>query len=207
MNMETVQPKSNKTKYIVIALVVLFLLGTALAIVGVAAGIYFYTSAPAPERTFDAPVNINSPADRQKENITAAIVEQIRSNKAVGSYTLQNLAPVRENRAFMNSDGEAYGIYTAGNKTVRLLVAEYTDKSLASVDFGRMMANQKSAGATIVKKLRSKDGIMDAAFEKDRIKTIAYCIFTAEPRTICHMLSSENGSAITDFSESMLKKK
>ncbi len=210
-NLEPEKPKSNKRIFIIVGVLLVLLIG-GLAVVGAGVGIYIYANSGSSRREmpFEKPTDLGDPNNKSLSNSKPEsvdknniLMETIKKRSQVGEFTLQSVNPSQSERAYKNAEGEVKGVYSASGKTVTLLVAEYSNRGLAAVDFGRMMGTERSKGSTIVSKLKVGGNAITGAFENGKIKTIAFCSWPPKKVILCHQISSEDGPALTAFRKAL----
>lgn len=130
---------------------------------------------------------------------TGALVENLKGRQKIGNFELQNVIPSGDSRTFANSLGEARAIYTNEGETVTLLAAEYASRSIASVEFGRMLGRERSRGAKVIVQPTVNRDSMNAAFETPALKTVAFCSWPEGKAVICNQISSASGGTIIEF--------
>ncbi len=211
-NLEPEKPKSNKKIFIIVGVLVVLLVG-GLAIVGAAVGIVWYASSKSSPREmpFEKPypdTNSNKnngfsntkPESKDKTNI---LIATIKKRSQVGDFALQNVVPTQSERTYKNSEGEVKGVYFGSGKTVTLLLAEYSNRGLAAIDFGRMMGTERSKGAKVVSKLKVSGNAITGAFENGKMKTFAFCNWPPDKAILCYQISSEDGTALVAFRKAL----
>lgn len=152
-------------------------------------------SAPVKSGTF--PMTIRTGKDR-----TNALVEDLKLRIKIDEFELQNVIPSGEVRTFRNSQGEAKAIYTRAGDTVTLTTAEYSSRTIASLEFGGMLGRERSRGARILSEPKFTVDAINAAFATDE-KIVAFCNWPAGKRVLCHQLRSPSGAALTDFQDAL----
>jgi hypothetical protein len=210
-NLEPEKPKSNKKIFIIVGVLLVLLIG-GLAVVGAGVGIFMYANSGSSPREmpFEKPTDLGNPSNKSLTNTNPdrgdknnILMETIKKRSQVGDFTLQNVVPSQSERAYKNADGEVKGVYSGSGKTVTLLVAEYSSKGLAAIDFGRMMGTERSKGSKIVSKLKVGGDAITGAFENGKIKTLAFCSWPPKKIILCHQISSEDGPALTAFRKAL----
>ncbi len=205
--------RSSKKMIIILAIIGVLILLIGGLVVAAAVGIFIYTSgATTPERDYDPPrpTSSRTPASTTTNtgtstggNKTDALIEAVKQKTPVGGYSLQNVIPQHSSRAFTNSLGEVKGVYTANGNTVSFVVSEIENRGRASVEFGRMLGRERARGAKVTEQIRVKGSTINAAFENGKTKSVAFCNWTDKAPVLCHVVSSDEEKALTEFREGL----
>ncbi len=208
-------PARNSSKILIIVIVVGVVLVLLLAalIIAAAIGFFVYTGGTSqPERVYDPPrpTSTRTPNERSKAlkttstgDKTEALVEELKERPTIGGFSLQNIIPQYSNRLFNNSQAEVKGVYTANGKTVSLLVAEYDERTRATIGFGRMLGRERSRGATVTEQIRVAGSVINAAFTNGKNKSIAFCEWPDNEPVKCHLIGSDDEKALADFRDGL----
>lgn len=205
--------RSSKKLIIILAVIGVLVLLVAAAIIAAAIGMYIYTrESTTAEHVYDPPkpTSTRTPASTSTDTVTSsdgnktdALIEAVKQKSPVGGYSLQNVIPQHSNKAFNNSLGEVKGVYTANGNTVTFVVAELENRGRASVEFGRMLGRERSRGAKVTEQIRVKGTNINAAFENGKTKSVAFCNWPDKAPVLCHVVSSDDERALTEFREGL----
>jgi len=213
-NVPAAPAKSSNKKLILIVFAVLALfLFIGFAVVAVAVGMFVYTASNESDqipRSADKTVSNSRNAAEESERSNSPnndrLIAKLRERSTVGEFKLQNVVPSYSNKAYLKSEGEVKGIYANGDAVkLTLISAEYSEKSKATSDFGRMIGRARASGAKMVSKITVKGKLMHAAYENGEDKTVAFCSWEVETSVICNQITSTNGDAIGRFADAMSK--
>lgn len=208
-------PAGNSSKTLIIVLVIggVLIVLVAAFVIAAAVGIYVFSGdRPEPDNVYypQRPTSTRTPSDRSNAlktqangDKTDALVEELKQKPTIGGFSLQNIIPQHSNRIFNESQGEVKGIYTANGKTVHFLLAEYGDRARAAVEFGRMVGRERSRGATVTDQIRVSGGTINAAFTNGKANSIAFCEWPDNEPVKCHLIGSDDETALSDFRDGL----
>ncbi len=210
----TAQPaKSRKWIYVIIAVCAAALIGVFI-IAAAAIGIYFYTykSKPSPP-PFERPANLRTanssgPANNRPGTIsngspTDNLVSAIRSRNKIGRFDLQNVVPTISTPTFINTIGEAKGIYISGGKTITFTVAEYRNKAQASVYLTRLIRMRSEKGAKILNKVQVNQNGVNGSFQDDKQTYYGFCNWPDGKASLCHLIAGDDAATVEEFRKAL----